>query len=100
MIPATPELLGAPHKRVLMHDVETNRVEPAKPTITDVLSALQSDCRTGDIPTFESYCDEFGEDTDSRASERTYKECVKIRGRLRLFLGQHYAAFESIEDNT
>lgn len=51
---------------------------PIAPSVADVVSCLLSDCSSASNDTFESFCSEFGYDTDSRKALKTYKACQKI----------------------
>lgn len=57
-----------------------------KPKLDSVLDslALDSDC-AGE--SFESWCSDFGLDTDSRRAERMYRACGEIRRELIGFMG-------------
>ena len=65
---------------------------PTPPSLSDVLHALQGDCRCGDMG-FEDYCNEFGLDSDSIAQHKVWEACTVIRSRMRSLLGSHYDAF-------
>lgn len=66
----------------------------AVPTIEEVMDCLASDAADADnARSFESWCSEYGYDTDSRKAERIYKVCVEQAERLRNLLGPSlYAA--------
>ena len=67
------------------------------PSVTEVLSCLISDAQSvANAVDFEDWCADFGYDTDSRKAERTYKECVKIAGKLHKFLGDEFNKFAEV----
>jgi hypothetical protein len=57
------------------------RLRPVPPRAADVLHSLILDSSAAD-QTFESWCSEFGYDTDSRKAEATYRECQKNADKL------------------
>lgn len=57
------------------------------PHAAEVLDCLASDAATADGNTFEEWAEEIGENTDSRAAERTYQVIVRQSAALRRFLG-------------
>jgi len=59
---------------------------PKPPTADDVLSSLLMDASDAD-QTFEDWCGNLGESTDSRSAMDVYLTCQDIRTRLRKFLG-------------
>jgi len=66
------------------------------PRLSDILDSLAMDC-SGLDKSFESWCDDFGYDTDSRKAFSVYEECLDIRKRLIALLGRN-AFRELIED--
>jgi hypothetical protein len=58
----------------------------AEPTLLDVLECLVSDA-SGARETFESWCADYGMDTDSRKAERAYRACGKTARNLERLLG-------------
>lgn len=62
-----------------------------EPTAEDTLGCLLSDA-TAD-PDFESFCREFGYDTDSRKAEKIHTSCLKTREALERLLGDDFEAF-------
>lgn len=52
--------------------------------LPSILSSIRSDyyINSENYPSFESFCGEFGYDTDSRRAERTYKTCMKHGDKL------------------
>lgn len=57
-----------------------------EPTAADVLSSLAMDASSADQD-FESWCGDYGYDTDSRKAERTYKAVQAATTKLRRFIG-------------
>jgi hypothetical protein len=57
------------------------------PDSADVLYSLVSDAGAIDHPTFESWADEFGYDSDSRHAETIYRTCLDIALKLRAAIG-------------
>lgn len=58
------------------------------PVCADVLDCLINDAQSVDMgDTFETWCAEYGYDTDSRKAEKTYRACQLIAGKLSAFLG-------------
>ena len=51
---------------------------PILPDSKDVIYSLLLDSEVLDFDGFESWAHEFGYDTDSRAAEKTYNECMKF----------------------
>lgn len=64
------------------------------PTVSQVVSCLLSDASAGDGGDFESFCSEFGYDTDSRAAERCYNACRDCSSAMRAMLGDDFEAFQ------
>lgn len=58
------------------------------PNAADVLHCLALDAEAINYATFEQWADEFGYDTDSRAAERSYQECLRAGLFLRAVLGE------------
>jgi hypothetical protein len=67
-----------------------------EPSAADVISCLISDARAGEQD-FESFCSDFGHDTDSRKAEKTWNACKKTGPRVRAFLREDFEAFERAE---
>jgi hypothetical protein len=67
-----------------------------EPTAADCLEALLSDASSAD-QNFESWCADYGYDTDSRKAERTYRACQGVARRLRRLLGADYDQFSIAE---
>lgn len=61
----------------------------AAPPIGDVLQALARDSDVLDYAGFEQWALEFGYDTDSRAAESIYRQCVDLALQLKRGLGEH-----------
>lgn len=59
-----------------------------EPDCADVMACIASDSRSADLP-FEDWADEHGCDPDSRAAERTWRECRRARAKLVRFAGDH-----------
>lgn len=57
-----------------------------EPDEADVLDCLASDA-SGDFRDFESWCSDYGYDTDSRKAEKTFKAIVPQTDKLKKFLG-------------
>ena len=66
------------------------------PTAADVVYCLCSDSQALDI-TFEEWCDEFGDNVDSRRAERTYNECCQNGAKVRRLLGDDFDRFAAAE---
>ena len=60
-----------------------------QPKAWEVLECLLSDASSADR-NFEEWCSEFGDDPDSRKSERTYRACCRTRKRLVAWLGASF----------
>lgn len=59
------------------------------PTLAEVLDCLASDASGVDnARSFEDWASEYGYDTDSRKTERTYQICKKQAQELKALLGQ------------
>ena len=71
--------------------------QPLKPDFADVISSLCLDASAIDHACFEDWAREFGYDTDSRAAEKSYRECIDTALRLRAALGSK--AFEELQDH-
>lgn len=72
------------------------KVEKGKivgPSIADVLSCLSGDAQSG-METFFDYCDNFGENSDSRKTLEIYLQCQRTLIDLRRLLG--YDLFEEL----
>lgn len=67
--------------------VVANKGPEIFPELIDVVYSLQMDADTIDY-TFESWCNEFGYDTDSRKAEAIYNQCVQIAIKLRQAIGE------------
>ena len=61
------------------------------PSVYDVLECLFSDASAGQ-ETFESFCEEYGYNSDSRKAYATWEKCVKTDRKLRRFLGSEFDA--------
>lgn len=66
------------------------------PTAADCLDCLLSDASAAE-QTFEDWCSDIGENSDSRKAEQTWKQCAKLGRKLKTLLGDHYAAFMQAE---
>jgi len=66
------------------------------PKAWDVLGCLISDARSGDQD-FESFCCDFGCDTDSRKAERAWKACAAMTPKIERFLGDLLPVFEQAD---
>ena len=58
------------------------------PKMQDVIYSLVADSTAIDHGSFESWCDDYGYDTDSRKAESIYRACVKIGLKMRLMFGE------------
>jgi hypothetical protein len=65
---------------------------PKTPKPWDVLFSLCSDAIMGNM-SFKEFCNEFGYDEDSRKAEATYKQCVQMSAKLKVFLGDKLETF-------
>jgi hypothetical protein len=54
-----------------------------------VLSCVTSDARSGEL-SFHEFCQEFGEDEDSRKAEKMWKACRRLTPKVKRFLGEHF----------
>lgn len=48
-----------------------------RPTVEDILNSLILDTMDVDFTSFNSFCDEFGYDSDSRKAYKIYEDCLK-----------------------
>ena len=62
------------------------------PDAAGCLECLLSDASSG-AEDFESFCGEFGYDTDSRKAHKTWKACRRVSLRMRKLLGDDYERF-------
>ena len=62
-----------------------------EPAAADVLSCLASDASAG-MQDFESFCSDFGYDSDSRRALATFEACRAMAPRLEKFLGDAFDA--------
>lgn len=84
-IPATGEMLRAASGK---HTLGYAHVSPRTPTAPEVLQSLQHDCASAEHLLFEDFAAEYGYDTDSRAAEAIWRQCIEIKGQLqKLFRG-------------
>lgn len=67
------------------------------PKLADVLYSLVMDSAAIDHPTFESWADDYGYDTDSRSDEAIWRACVAIALQLRQMIDLD-AAREAFQD--
>lgn len=63
------------------HDYTNNVVELKERDLLNSFECFISDGIAG-LDSFESFCDNFGYDQDSRAAEKIYKECIKSAEKL------------------
>ena len=63
------------------------RAKLPPPDLLDVVYCLVSDADVIDCASFEDWAGDYGYDTDSRAAEKTYRECLAIALELRALLG-------------
>lgn len=66
----------------LTYTKQNGDTEPKRPTLEDVLYSLTMDSYAAN-ETFQSWCFEYGYDTDSRKALATYEACQKIADDLR-----------------
>ena len=59
-----------------------------EPHIADVLYSLLMDASAINYSSFEDWCSEYGENTDSRKAEKMYHDCLEIGLKLRNGLGE------------
>ncbi len=71
--------------------------QPLKPDIESVICSLCLDASAIDYACFEDWAREFGFDTDSRAAEKSYRQCIDTALRLRAALGSK--AFEELQNH-
>lgn len=63
--------------------------EGREPTVTEVLESVASDAAGFEnAHDFESWCGEYGYDTDSRSAEKSFKTIERHTKKLRTFLGR------------
>lgn len=67
------------------------------PKVHDALCNLQADARFGDM-SFEDFCDEFGESSDSRKAYATWEACRDACFAMRKLFGAEFDAFMSCEE--
>ena len=63
-----------------------------EPTVKGVMECLLSDASSANED-FDSWCGEYGYDTDSRRAEKIYKACKIIRSGLERLLGEDFETF-------
>jgi len=69
--------------RLITHDqMIRNTVYRRKPTESDVLECLKSDCEAGSM-SFDDFCDNFGYDNDSIKALDIYRDCMDTAKKLR-----------------
>jgi hypothetical protein len=66
------------------------------PALYEVLYCLSMDAGAIDYASFEEWAEDFGYDTDSRAGEKIYRECLRIALELRAMIGD--AGLQSLRD--
>jgi hypothetical protein len=62
----------------------------------EVVDSLLSDAQAGD-ESFEDFCGNFGYDTDSRKTERTYRACQRTARHVQRVFGGDYERFINAE---
>lgn len=75
------DLLRVHNLKLVLWNHERIEVYVKVPKMRDVLWALSLDARSGN-QTFESFCDEYGYNPDSRKDFNTYLSCQKICNQL------------------
>lgn len=84
----------------ILHETETGRAARTIPTLSaaisgkpilpdpeDVIACIALDASAIDYPSFESWAEDCGYDTDSRKAEATYRECLSHALALRTAIG-------------
>ncbi len=66
------------------------------PSLVAVVACLMSDARAGELGSFETFCGEYGYDTDSRRAESTYNACRDTSAAMRRLLGEHFDAVAEV----
>ena len=69
------------------------------PSFVDVLQCLLSDISNIEYHTFETWCSDFGCDTDSRKAERTFNEIRDQLPRVRRLLGKDFAEIRDLDED-
>jgi hypothetical protein len=69
------------------------------PAFADVLQCLLSDIINIEDHTFESWCADFGYDTDSRKAEKTFNSIRDMLPLLRRLLGKDFAEIRDLEED-
>lgn len=64
-----------------------NTARRAMPELADVLSSIAMDSNVLEYPTFETWAEDVGPDTDSRKAEKIYRECLDTALRMRALIG-------------
>lgn len=88
----TEPAIGAAGRRLLLpsddlsHPLWTHWTKPSSPRMEDVLQSIAMDSSCADEG-FETWCQEFGYDEDSRHAERVYRACQDQARKARKWLG-------------
>lgn len=69
------------------HDAQNHVTELKEQDLLNAFECFVSDGIAG-LDSFESFCDNLGSDSDSRASERIYKECIKSAEKLKSVINE------------
>lgn len=80
-------IAGSHYRTLPCHHVRCHNAgpQPTPPTLYDVLTSLKADATHGE--TFEDWCANFGESTDSRKAMDTYLACQQSEVESRKFFG-------------
>lgn len=89
-----PFYCGSAHCRTFTF-ADTTYYRPTAPSAADVLACLISDAELAD-QYFEDWCEELGEDPDSRKALATYLSCQESGSKVKHLLGARYAEFRGM----
>jgi hypothetical protein len=78
---------GKPLRMTTVGWMPPNGAKPIIPKDADVIHSIVLDASVLDEPSFESWADNCGYDTDSRKAEAVYKACLEIALKLRAMIG-------------
>lgn len=91
-------LIGMMERRLYdQHKFADLVYDPTPPTLPAVLTSLLLDARVGQM-TFEEFCDEFGDDRDSRKAYAGWQACQNAMHALVRLFGYETVAF--LSENT
>jgi len=83
-------------RRSMTLDYSMGSTHTDEPDAEGVLKCLLSDASGAD-DSFESWCADYGYDSDSRKAERTYKQVQAQTAKLRRLLGDSFDEFMNAE---